>query len=251
MPRAFHDDALLLIGHGSARYADAGGVLHDHAKTLRERFAEIGVGLLNGVPSVADALASLRARHIYVLPFFMEDGYFARVAVPKALAGERERLLTYCEPVGTHQGMADLIEARVLRGCRYPGATSVVLVGHGSARAPGRTMALHQHRERLRKSGQFASVEVAFLEETPLVPDVLASAHGTAVAVVGVFAGDGLHVRDDLPRLIEAERYRLGDRLLDLGSIGAEAGMADLILDQVTRAALVADPQGNRSGARS
>ena len=34
MPRAFHDDALLLIGHGSTRYADAGSVLHGHAKTL-------------------------------------------------------------------------------------------------------------------------------------------------------------------------------------------------------------------------
>lgn len=238
MPRAFHDDGLLLIGHGSARYAEAGGILHDLAKTLRERFAEVGVGLLHGAPSVADALASLRVRHVYVLPFFMEDGYFARVAVPKALAGERERALTCCAPVGTHQGVADLIEARVLRSCPEPNRTSVILVGHGSARAPGRTMALHQHGERLSRSGRFASVNIAFLEEAPFVPDVLASAHGTAVAVVGVFAGEGLHVRDDLPRLIEAERLRLGGRLLDLGSIGAEAGMADLILDQVTQAAL-------------
>lgn len=235
MAGAFPDDALLLIGHGSARYPDAGRLLQVHADSLRSEFAEVGVGFLNGGPSAADALAALRAGVIHVVPFFMEDGYFSRVAVPKALASAREGDLRFCPPVGTHAGMAHVIESRVLRGAAGRGLVEVVLVGHGSATSPGRTMALHGHAERLRDLGRFSRIRVAFLEEAPLVADVLASARGTVVAVVGVLAGEGLHVRDDLPRLIAAARGRLGDGLLDLGSVGEDPGMARLILDRVVR----------------
>ena len=220
------NDALLLIAHGSARYPDAGRAVLAHAATIRTQghFAEVAVGFLNGAPSAAEALASLTPRITHVVPFFMEDGYFTRVAVPKALAGGAN--LRFCPPVGTHPGMVELIATRIARGLAGRTPSDIVLIGHGSATSPGRRMALHGHAERL-------GARVAFLEEPPLVANVLAAAHGPLVVVLGVFAGQGGHVRDDLPALIATARERLGDGLLDLGSIGDEAGMATLILDQV------------------
>ena len=80
-------EALLLIGHGSARYADAGRVLEAQAEALREtgRFAAVGVGFLAGTPTPAEDLAALSAPTIHIVPLFMEDGYFTRVALPRAL----------------------------------------------------------------------------------------------------------------------------------------------------------------------
>src|SRR5882757_21537 len=81
-------DALLLIGHGSSRFPDAASALHRHADALRveRRFVQVEVALLNGAPSVADALGRIGAATIRVVPIFMEDGYFCRVAVPRAIA---------------------------------------------------------------------------------------------------------------------------------------------------------------------
>ena len=226
----YGDDALLLIAHGSARYPDAGRTVLAHAATIRAQghFAQVAVGFLNGAPSAAEALAGLGARAIHVVPFFMEDGYFTRIAVPKALAGGNN--LRVYPPIGTHPGIADLIASRIARTLAGRGPAEIVLVGHGSARSPGRRMALHDHAERL-------GARVAFLEETPLLADVLANARGPLVAVVGVFAGEGGHVRDDLPAAIAAARHRLGDGLVDLGSVGEDAGMTALIVDRVTRVA--------------
>jgi sirohydrochlorin cobaltochelatase len=223
--RAFPNDALLLVAHGSARYPDAGRTVQAHAATIctQGHFAEVAVGFLNGTPSAAEALASLSLRTTHVVPFFMEDGYFTRVAVPKALSGGAN--LRFCPPVGTHPGMVDLIKARIIG--RAP--SDIILVGHGSARFPGRKFALHDHAERL-------GARCAFLEEAPFLADVLAETKNLPVAVLGIFAGEGGHVRDDLPAIIAAARVRLGDGLLDLGSVGDDAAMAGLILDRVRQA---------------
>ena len=218
----YPDDALLLIAHGSTRYPDAGRTVLAHAALIRSQghFAEVAVGLLNGSPSVAAALASLTPRTIHVVPFFMEDGYFTRIAVPKAL-GDAPNLRFY-PAVGTHSGVVGLIEAKIAGHT----PSDIVLVGHGSAKSPGGRYALHDHAERL-------GARVAFLEEPPFLADALDGAKGPLVAVIGIFAGEGGHVRDDLPALLTAARSRLATELLDLGSIGEDEGMAGLIIDRV------------------
>lgn len=224
-----HDDALLLIAHGSARYPDAGRTVLAHAATIRSQghFAEVAVGFLNGSPTAAEALTALAPRTTHVMPFFMEAGYFTRIAVPKAL-GEGANLRFHA-PIGTHPGMVGLIESRLTRALASRGPAEIVLVGHGSARSPGRRMALHDHAERL-------GARVAFLEEPPFLPDALAAVSNPLVAVLGIFAGEGGHVLDDFPALLAAARKRLGDGLLDLGSIGGDPGMVNLILEQAAKA---------------
>ncbi len=238
----FADDALLLIGHGSARFADAGRILRDHVRRIEVagNFREVAMGLLNGAPAVATSLARLTAPVVRVVPFFMEDGYFTRVAVPHALgAADATRRIVLCPPVGVHEGMAGLIERRVRHGCAarglQPAATAVLIVGHGSARAPGRALALHRHAARLAASAAFVKVTTACLEETPFVADALRELRSYSVAVVGFFASEASHVREDVPGLIAAEqaaRGTAGSKIHNFGSVTEDPLMTQIVLDQ-------------------
>jgi sirohydrochlorin cobaltochelatase len=206
--------------------------------------------LLNGTPSAADALAALAPHVVHVVPFFMEQGWFVREAVPRALGDGHGHDLRYHDPVGEHPDMANLAAARVHRACRTDTARyAVLLVGHGSARAPGRPMALHRHAEALSVGGQFAQVRAAFLEESPLVAEALRDWRALPVAVVGFFAGEGGHVREGLPALLSAEQTARGDTgkaLLDLGVIGDDPAMPRIIVDRVARG----DPPATTTGGR-
>jgi sirohydrochlorin cobaltochelatase len=257
----FANDTLLLIGHGSARYPDAGVAVRRHAESLRatNRFAQVEIGMLNGSPSVSDALGVIRTEMVRVVPFFMEDGYFNRVAVPRAVEpgigdpasptgccvkpdgtheANRRRMLL-CAPVGTHDGIAEIIERQALAACSLlgvaPRAAAVVVVGHGSSSAPGRALALHRHASRVGSTGLFARVEAACLEEAPFVPDRLSMLRAHPVVVVGFFANHGGHVRDDVPALIAAEqaaRGCTGRAVLFHGCVTDDAAMVRIILDR-------------------
>lgn len=216
---------LLLVGHGSARHADAGAVARAHADALREHFDQVVVGLLNGRPGIAEALDTLRPGRVDVVPFFMEDGYFTRVAVPKALEQAPRRGLDLIShpPLGVHPGFAEVIRRRI------PADLPVLLVGHGSSRSPGRRLAAHDHAEALRGTGRFPLVATAFLEEPPFVAEALAAIGDRPVVVLGLFAQFGTHARDDLPALINTQGRR--HKPISLGIIGDDPGLRPLILD--------------------
>jgi sirohydrochlorin cobaltochelatase len=238
------NSALLLISHGSARYPDAAGGLHRHADSVRAEgaFHQVEVGLLNGAPSVAEAVARLDAVPVRVVPYFMESGYFTRIGIPRALgltSPEADPRFHVCPPVGTHDGMAGLIERRALAACAASGIPSrtaaVLIVGHGSTSAPGAILALHAHTSRVAWTTLFARVESACLEEAPFVPDVLRGLRGHPVIVIGFFAGAGGHLRDDVPSLVAAEQEARGSDGLIVqlqGSVTDDPAMVQIILDQ-------------------
>jgi len=231
---------LLLIGHGSARYPDAGEPIRRHAESLlvAGRFARVDFALLNGAPTVADALGRIAAPTIRVVPFFMEDGYFTRVAMPQATASAGSRIIL-CPPAGVHHAMAGVIERQALAACADldvpPRTVAVVVAGHGSSSAPGRALALHRHTSRVAATELFARVEAACLEEAPFVADTLAMLRGHPVVVIGFFANLGGHVRDDIQTLIAAEQAARGTSGREVrfhGCVAADPAMTQIILDQ-------------------
>lgn len=238
-----NDSALLIVAHGSTRYAEAARPAAAHVARLKaaDPGRRVALGLLAGAPPVAEALAALDAARIAVVPFFMEDGYFTRVAIPRALGGDpRVRL---CRPVGLNQRMAALITCHARLGCAErgldPAATTVVLVGHGSARAPGQAAALRRHTATVAASGAFACVCEAHLEEPPRLPETLAALRGSAVAVVGFFAGEGGHVRDDVPAALAAEqaaRRNAYPPVHNFGSVADNPAVTQIILEQAATA---------------
>ncbi|MBN8909615.1 MAG: hypothetical protein J0H99_24140, partial [Rhodospirillales bacterium] len=212
---------------------DAGAPVEAHAAALRATglFGRVAVALLAGGPPPAEILASCPGPRVDVVPFFMEAGWFTAVAVPRALQLDGqvppERSVRIVEPVGTHPALAAVIAARVAR--HAPEARRLLLIGHGSARRPGRRLALHDHADRL--ASLFERVEVALLEEPPFVPDALARLRGAPVATLGLFLGAGGHVREDVPALLAAAAA--DGALRDCGTIAEEPGLRSIVLDRV------------------
>ncbi|HEX2940285.1 MAG TPA: CbiX/SirB N-terminal domain-containing protein [Rhodopila sp.] len=228
--------ALLLIGHGSSRYPGAADLLQRHAATLRNAGHRVAVGMLNGSPSVADALRDLPDAAIRAVPFFMEDGYFTRFAIPRALGDIPVHL---CPPVGIHPAMPALIRDQAAASCArlglLPGRTAVLLIGHGSASAPGRRLALHDHGAAVAAAGGFARVETACLEEPPFVADVLRQLRACPVIAIGYFANLASHVREDVPALLNVEQAQRGcmDTPVHFaGNVTENPRMVEVILDQ-------------------
>ena len=243
----FSQDALLLIGHGSINLPEAARPLLVHAEVIRAsgRFAAVAVGMLAGEPNAASVFATLTAPVVHAVPFFLDDGYFTRIAIPDLLLplASGSRVIRFCRPVGSHEGIVALLEARLIQHCElfgtHPKTLSVLLVGHGSAQHPGHARVLRQHAAKLEASDRFGWVRVAYLEETPFVAEALSSARGHVVAVIGYLANEGAHATKDLPGLIAEERGQRGTHwppVHDLGSIGADEAMPRLIMDQVNSA---------------
>ena len=241
----FKRDALLLIGHGSTILPEAARPLLIHAEVIRQsgRFAEVEAGMLLGEPNAAAALVSLTAAVVHVVPFFLDDGYFTRIAIPDLVLrlASPSHVVEFCRPVGLHSGIATLIEGRLVRHCEMFGADpkslSVLLVGHGSSKDTRRERALYRHAMAIETGGRFGWVRIAFLEEPPFVAEALASTRGHAVAVVGYLVNEGAHATNDLPGIIAKERAERGTQwppVHDLGPIGADPAMPGLIMDLVT-----------------
>jgi len=243
----FERDALLLIGHGSTVFRDAARPILAHAKVIREsrRFAEVKVGMLLGQPDVVSMFNEISSPVVHVVPFFLEDGYFTRIAIPDLLLpiAPSPRVIRFCQPIGSHDGIASVLEARLRRHCDMYGidqkSLSVLLVGHGSARDSGRARCVRRHASALESGGRFGWVRIAYLEESPLVAEALASARGHVVAVIGYLANEGAHATNDVPALIAAERAMRGTHwppVHDLGTIAADEAMPGMIVDQVIAA---------------
>ncbi len=235
---------LLLIGHGSARYPHAAAPMRLHAQTLRKRGWSVEIAVLNGQPTIADALVRLGSATVRAVPFFMEDGYFSKVAIPAALEAVAPGSVRYAEPVGVHDAMAAIMVRQAQAGCAAlgvpPGSAAVVAIGHGSSSSPGRALALHRHCSRVADTAGFAAVRAACLEEAPFAADVLAALRSYPVIVTGYFANRASHVLEDVPTLLAAERAARGTTGLPVrfqGCVADDPAMAEIVLEQAAGAA--------------
>lgn len=192
---------------------------------------EVRAGFLNAQPTLAEVAAAAGDAPLVVLPMFMADGYLARHAVPRAL-GRPARLLT---PFGLLPDLPGLILAQARQTCRdagmTPARTTLLLVGHGSRRGGGPPReAVVDQADRVAGTGDFAAVEVAFLEEPPEVDAQLQRCAGD-IAVVGFFATPGAHASEDVPRLLAGTRRATSGRVAYAGAIGACPGAVGLLID--------------------
>ena len=163
------------------------------------------------------------------------------------------RQIRYCDPVGSHPGMTDLLlkNASLVAPGTPPEETTLILVGHGTRLNANSRRAVGTQVERIREhpASAFASVEGAFLEESPLISEWDKLVNTPFTVVVPFFISDGLHSYQDIPALlgIKAEAsdsteqvdvfggnpYHLrGCQLYYSPAIGNDSSIADLILDQ-------------------
>lgn len=118
--------------------------------------------------------------------------------------------------------------------------SGLILYAHG-ARDPRWAEPFYRLRDRVEKRAPDLHVAVAFLEH--LAPDLPRAAASMAqqgverIRIVPMFFGRGGHLRDDLPRQLDAARAAAPSAAFE---ITAAAGESDMVLDALARFAIEA-----------
>jgi sirohydrochlorin cobaltochelatase len=187
-----------------------------HAAEIRRRkiFADVECAFWKEEPSLRDAIFLFdpeSIREVCVVPNFISEGYFTQTVVPRELElngriTERSngQVWKYCEPVGNHSMMTDLLlrRARGIAPDIPESDTTLLIVAHGTDLNENSAVAAKREAEKIRALGKYAAVLNVYMEEQPLVSDWRKLAKTGHVVVVPFFISDGLHSYEDIPRLL-------------------------------------------------
>jgi len=261
-----HKSALLIIAHGSTVNPDSSAPTLAHAAEIRRRniFGDVACAFWKEEPSLRDAIFLFdpaAIKNVYVVPNFISEGYFTQTVIPRELElngkiTERAngQVWNYCEPVGNHPLMTELLvqRAREIAPDVPENQTSLLIVAHGTDLNENSAVAAKREAERIRRLGRYANVLNVYMEEFPLVSDWAVLTNTPNVVVVPFFISDGLHSYEDIPVMLgiidggstsSAEAkceevfrrgpYQIDDRSLFYArSIGTDARVADIIVEQ-------------------
>ena len=246
-------DALVLVGHGSHLNPDSARPVFEHADRIRETdaFDEVREAFWKEEPTLREVLRTLASDDVYVVPFFMSDGYFADRVIPRELriadgwTLDVDKQVRYAEPVGTHDAIADVIVGRAESVTGDPDVgkgAGLAVVGHGTERHEDSAKSTQYHADRVRDRDRFDEVGAFFMDEEPRVESIPGSFVTQDVVVVPLFVADGYHTQEDIPEdLGLTDDYRTGwdvpttvegRRLWYAGAVGTEPVMAEVILER-------------------
>jgi sirohydrochlorin cobaltochelatase len=269
----FFDAALVLLGHGTTFNDQSAAPVRQHTAELRRRkiFREVREAFWKQEPQVKKVLAELAAPKIFIVPFFISDGYFSTEVIPKELGFSfpknlklkiKNSELFYCPPVGSHELMTTVILARakeVAEKFPFPrlpknADTTLLIAGHGTGRNKNSRKSVERQVELIRALKIFADVGAVFMEEEPFIKNCWQNVKTKNVVVVPFFISDGLHAVEDIPVLLgEPERIvkerlaagqptwrnpteRDGNLIWYAASVGTEPLLAEVILQRVREA---------------
>ena len=235
MQLKFDDAALMLVGHGSLFGPDSSMPIQNCADALREsdQFAQVAVAFWKEEPYVWNCLHGIHPKRAFIVPFFISEGYFTDDVIPRELGfpadeqNEKPRILKigdqtfyYCEPIGTHASMTDVILARageVVSQHPFPASPSVkkttlFIAGHGTGRNPNSRKAIDQHVGTIAGLDRFAAVQAVFMDEEPGIDQCWSLATTRNIVVVPFFISEGLHTQQDIPHMLGESATRIAKR---------------------------------------
>ncbi|MCY4730319.1 hypothetical protein KY092_07080 [Natronomonas gomsonensis] len=266
--------ALVIVAHGSHLNPDASTPTYEHADTVRAAgvFDEVRTAFWKEEPSFREVLRTLESEEVYVVPLFISEGYFTEQVIPRELrldgwdvaewdsdgtsathstleAGDVEKTVHYCGPVGTHDAMSDVIVRRAETVTDDPDVGEgfgLAVVGHGTERNENSAKAIEYHAERIGEMGRFDEVKALFMDEDPEIDDVTDFFESDDIVVVPLFVADGYHTQEDIPEDMGlTDDYRTGwetpaevdgHRIWYAGAVGTEALTADVIIERAADA---------------
>lgn len=232
--QATSPESVILCAHGGEAGCSA---TEQHARRLQEtgRFESVVACCLHGMPNLAMAFVRARAPRIAVVPMLMANGYTCQTVLPAAVAevAPDNSSIRITPPLGASAGVGDIIARRALLACLdkgwQPAQAALVVVGHGTERDARSGETVERTATRLHNGGAFGMVRAGFLEQPPLVVDVLKALGERDCVVAGYFAEAGGHAQHDLPEQIRSVRPAAAY----LGPVGADPEITDVLLDLV------------------
>ena len=252
--------ALIVVGHGSTVNPDSSTPTFAHADTIRQKglFADTLCAFWKEEPSLREVLQMVETEEVYVVPHFISEGYFTQKVIPREMeltgpiTRRDSKVIKYCEPVGNHPLMTDLLLQRASRTAPEiaPEQSSLLIVGHGTGLNENSAVAVKTQVKKIRARQTYAEVGAAYMEEEPLISNWLSLTHYPSVVVVPFFISDGLHSYEDIPVLLGIQTQskgaasqqeifrrnpyiRSGRTLYYASAIGTDPMMAEIIVQMV------------------
>jgi sirohydrochlorin cobaltochelatase len=206
--------ALVIVGHGSHLNEDSSLPVYEHAARIRQtgEFDEVVECFWKEEPSMRHVLDT--------------DGLVTKKGY---------KTVRYAGPLGTFEGMPDVILERVgdlMRGKQYSGRTALVLLGHGTDLNKNSGGVIYLNAERIRERRVYDLVEVGFLDQEPEISGVVGGVAARNVILIPVFIGEGWHTRETIPQDLglTGEVTAREDRTIFYGApVGTHPSMANLI----------------------
>jgi sirohydrochlorin cobaltochelatase len=235
--------ALVIVGHGSHLNEDSSLPVYEHAQRIRGtgEFDEVVESFWKEEPSMRHVLDTVESEEIYVVPAFISEGYFTQQVIPRELGLEGpvtrrgSKTVRYAGPLGTFEGMPDVILERVgdlMRGRKTSGRTALVLLGHGTDLNKNSGGVIYMNARRIRERNLYDLVEVGFLDQEPEIGAVVEGVAARNVILIPVFIAEGWHTRETIPEDLglTGEVTLLGDKTVFYGApVGTHPSMANLI----------------------
>src|SRR5215213_11830083 len=246
--------ALVIVGHGSHLNGDSGLPVYLHAQTIRDNggFDEVVECFWKEEPSMRHVLDTVESEDVYVVPAFISEGYFTQQVIPRELglqgpiSRKGEKTVRYAGPLGTFDGMPDVILERtddLMRGRDVSGRTALVLLGHGTDLNKNSGGVVYLNASRIRERGIYDLVEVGFLDQAPEIGVVVDGVEAENVILIPLFIAEGWHTRETIPEDLglDGEVTVSGGKTIYYGApVGTHPSLANLIAD---RARETAPPQ--------
>ena len=270
----FSDATLIVLGHGTTLNAESAAPVLQHAEELRRRkiFSAVREAFWKQEPHIKKVLAEISSPRVFIVPFFISEGYFSTEIIPTELGFSfpdnlkiktQNSDLHYCRPVGSHDLMTMVILARadeVVKKFPFPRApknsdTTLLIAGHGTGRNANSRKAVERQVELIRAQHIYADVGAIFMEEAPFIKGCHENVKTKNIVVVPFFISDGLHAVEDIPVLLGEPECLVKERLAAgqptwrnpterggqlswySASVGTEPLLADVILERAREAA--------------
>jgi sirohydrochlorin cobaltochelatase len=252
----------VVVGHGSTINPDSSKPTFEHADQIREKriFADVVCAFWKEEPSLREVLRMVETDDVYVVPHFISEGYFTQKIIPRELelAGpityRDGKTVKYCEPVGNHPGMTDLLlqQATAVAAGVSPDQATLLIAAHGTGLNENSAVAAKKQVKAIKARKLFGQVAAVYMEDEPLISNWPSLVRYRYVVVVPFFISDGLHSYEDIPVLLGIEPastgavskqavfrrnpYLLNGHSLYYGSaIGTDPMMTEIILDMTRR----------------
>jgi sirohydrochlorin cobaltochelatase len=154
-------------------------------------------------------LDTVEYAEVYVVPVFISEGYFTQQVIPRELGlkgpitKKGDKIVRYAGPLGTFEGMPDVILERVdelMRGKEPSGRTALVLLGHGTDLNKNSGGVIYLNAGRIRERGVYDLVEVGFLDQEPGIGEVVENVEAENVILIPMFIAEGWHTRETIPK---------------------------------------------------
>ena len=240
-------NAILLAGHGSHISPHTAGLVWSYVDKLRSQGVadEISACFWKEAPALSQALDTLAADTVVVVPALAADGYFARTVIPAEmglngpLTQRGSRRIHYTQPLGLHPRLGEVLHDRVtslmdaegLEACEV----AVAVIGHGTRRDSRSREAARRQAQALASSRPGLTVLEAYLDDEPSIATIYERTDAEVILAAPWFLAPGSHVSVDVPRELGlapgAGSGRIcGRSVFYLGAPGTAAVVCDVIL---------------------